>query len=109
MQSVLLLCIALGQASAFSVLPARRATAMAQSLSPGIRLQAEENDPQPPEDPPMPTTQGPSTPPSRDLFVPILVGVAFGGYALILLYDVATNGFCAPALGIACTTAVDSW
>lgn len=27
-------------------------------------------------------------PPKRDLFIPILVGVSFGGYALIILYDV---------------------
>ena len=26
--------------------------------------------------------------PKRDLFIPILVGVSFGGYALIILYDV---------------------
>ena len=32
----------------------------------------------------------PSEPPEpkRDLFIPILVGVSFGGYALIILYDV---------------------
>ena len=30
----------------------------------------------------------PEPPPKRDLFIPILVGVSFGGYALIILYDV---------------------
>lgn len=33
-----------------------------------------------------------------DTFVPVFVAVAFGGYALIVLLDYATNGFCAPWL-----------
>ena len=32
--------------------------------------------------------------PKRDLFIPILVGVSFGGYALIILYDVFGRGLC---------------
>jgi hypothetical protein len=37
----------------------------------------------------------PSTQKEPDLFVPILVGASFGGYALILLYDVFFgNGLC---------------
>ena len=41
------------------------------------------------DDAPPPQQQKP------DLFIPVLVGVSFGGYALIILYDVFFgNGLC---------------
>ena len=50
------------------------------------------------EDPPPPTAMPPPPPPpkeERDLLVPILVGVSFGGYGLIVLYDIFFgNGLC---------------
>mmetsp|Transcript_28824 Transcript_28824/g.92273 ORF Transcript_28824/g.92273 Transcript_28824/m.92273 type:complete len:96 (-) Transcript_28824:338-625(-) len=50
-------------------------------------------------------TPTPPPPPERerDLFIPILVGVSFGGYALIILYDVFFgNGLC--GLTITCSS-----
>lgn len=76
---------------------------LAAAQPPRIRLAATgsgrcavlmQEDPPPPPPPPAP----PPPPRSPDLFVPILVGASFGGYALIILYDVLTNGFCAPFL-----------
>ena len=57
-------------------------------------------------EPPEPDME-PESAAGPDLFVPILVGVSFGGYALILLYDVITNGLCVPGLG--CSSNVASW
>jgi hypothetical protein len=44
--------------------------------------------------------------PKRDLFIPILVGVSFAGYGLILLYDVFFgNGLC----GVTVTCSQSPW
>ena len=44
--------------------------------------------------------------PKRDLFIPVLVGVSFGGYALIILYDVFFgNGLC----GVTITCSDSFW
>ena len=52
--------------------------------------------------PPPPTEQKP------DLFIPILVGVSFGGYGLIILYDVFFgNGLC--GLTVDCANTPFSW
>lgn len=63
---------------------------------------AQEEPPQPPlERPPSPPLEEPTpylepkAEQKPDLFVPILVGASFGGYALIVLYDVFFgNGLC---------------
>ena len=69
----------------------------------------------PPEPPPPPRAvrpplppEPPPPPPERDLFIPILVGVSFGGYGLIILYDVFFgNGIC--GLTVDCASSPFSW
>ena len=34
-----------------------------------------------------------------DLFIPIFVAVALGGYSLLLVFDAIQNGFCIPFVG----------
>lgn len=65
-------------------------------------------EPPPPRPkPPTPPTQDWDQPePKRDLFIPILVGISFGGYALIILYDVFFgNGLC----GVTITCSQSPW
>lgn len=52
--------------------------------------------------------QEPTEPQQDDLFIPIFVAVAFGGYAAIVALDYAVNGFCAPWLN-GCVSATSGW
>lgn len=67
--------------------------------------------PPPPErklPPPEPMWDDPPPEPKPDLFIPILVGVSFGGYGLIILYDVFFgNGLC--GLTIDCANSPFQW
>eukprot|EP00962_Isochrysis_galbana_P054673 scaffold26288_cov111-Isochrysis_galbana.AAC.10 len=60
-------------------------------------------------DPSEPSVSGwtePPEEPKRDLFIPILVGVSFAGYGLIILYDVFFgNGLC----GVTVTCSQSPW
>eukprot|EP00967_Tisochrysis_lutea_P056301 scaffold71042_cov32-Tisochrysis_lutea.AAC.7 len=50
--------------------------------------------------------ESPAQETKRDLFIPILVGVSFGGYACIILYDVFFgNGLC----GLTVTCSQSPW
>lgn len=70
-------------------------------------LRACAETPPPPPRRPLPP-EPPPPPQERDLFIPILVGVSFGGYALIVLYDVFFgNGLC--GLTIECANTPFSW
>ena len=95
-------------ASGFSPVPR-----VACRLAPGRRachtvLMQDEPPPLDELPPPLPPPPPPPRPSEPDLFIPIMVGVAFGGYALIILYDVLTNGICAPQFGLYCDSGVAS-
>ena len=53
----------------------------------------------PPPPPPAPPVYPPPEPKGPDMFIPIFVATALGGYGLILVFDAAMNGFCVPFLG----------
>ena len=76
---------------------------------PAVTMVAEEEPPPPPayEPPPPPMSWSDDTSSSTskkpDLFIPIMVGASFGGYALIVLYDIFFgNGLC--GLTIQCSS-----
>ena len=87
-----------------------RATGVVQPLRfrpAASALRACAETPPPPPRRPLPP-EPPPPPQERDLFIPILVGVSFGGYALIVLYDVFFgNGLC--GLTIECANTPFSW
>lgn len=59
-------------------------------------------------DPSEPSVLGwtePPEEPKRDLFIPILVGVSFAGYGLIILYVFFGNGLC----GVTVTCSQSPW
>ena len=83
---------------------------MRRPARPGARslvcMQQQERDADEQQPPSWPEAPPPSSP---DLFVPILVGASFGGYGLIVLYDVFFgNGLC--GITVTCSTnSIPGW
>ena len=63
-----------------------------------VACMQEDEAPAPPPPPP-PPVYPPPEPRGPDMFIPIFVATALGGYGLILVFDAAVNGFCVPFIG----------
>lgn len=95
------------QADALTLASIRTTALQPTRLRPATAIRACADGVPPPPRRPLPP-EPPPPPQERDLFIPILVGVSFGGYALIVLYDVFFgNGLC--GVTIECSNSPFSW